>query len=131
VSKAESKTGSKVDQLSKQLDSVQQNLVKATSKIQDLSNENADLKSKKRDLDSKLANALTSKKNIMSTPAVADSKPASTPPKLPTPASIASEYKALSSVVQETETTIAINRIQAENKIALAKLEEDKKLEVF
>ena len=48
-----------------------------------------------------------------------------------TPQNIAEEYKSLAKVIQGTETTIAIDKIHAEGTIALARLEEEKKLKVF
>ena len=132
VAKAESKTDSKIDRISKQLDLTQQSLVKANMKVQDLSCENTELKTKKKELDSKLlSSAQRSTGNILTTPVATESKPTSTlPQKLPTPSSIAEEYKLLTTVVQDTETAIAIKRIRAENTIALAKMDEAKLLEV-
>ncbi len=134
VAKAESKNSSKTDQLLKQLDAAQQNLSKSSSKINELSVENAELKIKKREYDSKLA-ALGKQRsagNLPATPVVvAESKSVSATSKLPTPASVADEYKSYVNVIQKTETEIAIGRIKAESEIALAKMDEDKKLQVF
>jgi len=47
-----------------------------------------------------------------------------------TPGNIAEEYKSLVKVIQGTETFIAIDKIQAEGSIALARLEEEKKVKV-
>ena len=133
VAKEKIKATNKTDQLVKQLDATQQNLAKTSSKLNDLSIENADLKAKKREYESKRSAFATHKsaENPLATPSVADRKTASETPKLPTPASIAEEYKSIVSIVNKTETEIAISRIQSENCVALAKMEEDKKREVF
>ena len=113
-------------QMSKQLDASQQNLVAANSKIQSLVNENNQLKnsaSKATIGIHKHAAAITT-----STPAV---DRISQLPTYHTPQNIAEEYKSLAKIIQGTETTIAIDKIHAEGSIALARLEADKKIKVL
>jgi hypothetical protein len=127
VKKAVTKQELANNQLLKQLDQTQQNLVAANSKIQNLVSENSQLKTapKATTVTQKSAAAITTvtsaANNIISTPTATTQLPT-----YYTPQNIAEEYKSLAKVIQGTETTIAIDKIQAEGSIALARLEEEK-----